>query len=79
MDTTGHDRIRQAIDGEIPWADLDPAEQAEANATLNAAIEETAASTSLGQDLLDSGQDAIGLDEAGALVRHHPDGTSTYL
>jgi hypothetical protein len=79
MDTTGNERIRQAIAGELPWTDLDAAEKAVANAALDAAIREAAASTSLAQELLESGQSAIVLNAAGALVSLHPDGSSTYL
>lgn len=80
MDTTAaDDRVRRAIAGELAWAELNPAEQAAANAYLDAAIRDAASSASFGQDLLDAGRDAIVLNDAGLLVCLHPDGTATAL
>jgi len=71
------DRIHRAINGDLPWTELDPAEHAAANACLDAAISEAAESASFAQDLLDAGLDAIVLDAQGTVVALHPDGSST--
>ena len=71
------DRIHRAINGDLAWTELDPAEHAAANAYLDAAIVQDAERASFAQDLLDAGHDAIVLDAEGTVVALHPDGTST--
>ena len=73
------DRIRQVIAGELAWTELTEAGRAAANAELDRAISERAASVSFGQELLAAGQDAVVLDGDGALICLHPDGTVTRL
>lgn len=77
--STSQDRVRQVIAGEFAWTELDEDERAAANAQIDRATTERAAATSLGQDLLDAGHDAVVLDVDGRLVRLHPGGTVNHL
>jgi hypothetical protein len=73
------DKVGQVIAGELPWAALDEAERAAANAAIDIAISERASTVSFAQELLDAGRDAVVLDDSGAVVCLHPDGTVTPL
>jgi hypothetical protein len=72
-------RIRQAIGGELPLADLNPDEAVVANAQINAAIATSASSTSFAERLAARGVTTIITDSTGRTVRRHPDGTTTPL
>lgn len=72
-------RIRRAIEGEVPLAELTEDEREVANAQISAAISTTANHTSFAERLAARGVTTVVMDDEGRMVRRHPDGTTTDL
>lgn len=71
--------LRAVLDGDVALSSLDAPARVAVNAALDAAIEERAASISLGSLALARGIAVVALDDDGALVRSNPDGTTEKL
>jgi hypothetical protein len=65
-----------AIAGTIPWAELTAPERSAANAKLDASIEASAKSTSIGRRVAAEGLTKVAIDHEGNLVEHRPDGST---
>lgn len=78
-ETGARRRIAAAVRGEMPLPALTTEERLVANAELDVAIRERAATASFGRALLKEGVTAVALDANGVLVEFHPDGTSRPL
>ncbi|HZU80301.1 MAG TPA: hypothetical protein VE991_10340 [Acidimicrobiales bacterium] len=78
-ETASRRRITAAVQGDLPLANLSAEERVVANIELDVAIRERAAGASFGRAVLDTGATAVALDEHGALVAYHPDGTTSPL
>lgn len=72
-------RIRAVLRGRRPLASLGPADRADVNRMLDAAITESALSTPLGELLAAEGVTTLALDEVGLLVEYRPDGSRVTL
>lgn len=74
-DAAAHRRITAAARGKLPLSALcSGAERRAANAELNVAIREQAASEAFGRSVLHAGVRAVALDEDDKLVEFLPDG-----
>ena len=69
--------IRAVLDGNVELSDLDAPTRTAVNAALDTAVEERAASVSLGAAALARGIAVVAIDDSGELVRHAPDGTTS--
>lgn len=76
-DTAARRRVEEAVAGILPLADLSAEERVVANAEIDASIEQRARAISFGRTLAAEGVTTVALDEAGRLVRYHPDGSTT--
>lgn len=74
-----HRRILRAIAGEMPLGDLVANEQVVANAAINAAISTAGNEVSFADRLAARGVTTVVMDDAGQMVRRHPDGSTTVL
>lgn len=79
QNTTAHQRIRDAIAGELPLAELTNEEQAVANASISATISTTANNMSFAERLAEQGVTTIVVNDDGDVIKQHPDGTTTTL
>lgn len=77
--TNSSRRIQSAIAGRTPLRDLDEAERAVADATINARISAAANETSFADRLAAQGLTTVLIDEQSNLVRRYPDGSTTVL
>jgi hypothetical protein len=68
-------RIESAVRGNAPLSLLDPNERLAANIELDVAIRERAVNTSFGVSQLATGLKVVALDDEGAIVEFHPDGS----
>jgi hypothetical protein len=78
-ETGARRRIAAAVRGEVPLSALATEERLVANAELDVAIRERAATASFGRALLKEGVTAVALDDNGVLVAFDPDGASRPL
>ncbi len=60
--------------GTCAWADLTPSERDAVNTVIDLDIDQAAEAVALGSHQLAHGYPVVALDDAGALVRLHPDG-----
>lgn len=72
-------RLEAVMAGDLPDTALTGDEATALDAEITAAVEERAAAVNIGQILAARGITYVALDDAGALVEYHPDGTSTPL
>ena len=72
-------RVELALAGDLDVAELSAEEGVVLNAEISAAIEESLARTDYGAELGRRGITMVALDDAGRIVEHQPDGTSTVL
>lgn len=72
-------RIKSAVAGETPLAELSDDERVVANAVIDAAISTTANGTSFADRLAARGVTTVVMDDEGRMVRRHPDGSQTVL
>lgn len=72
-------RVEAVLAGTLPMSVLRPDERIVVNAELDAAINEKAQATSLGDAVAARGVTTVALDDEGRLVEYRPDGTSTIL
>ncbi len=72
-------RIDAVLAGTLPMTALRQDERAIVNAELDAAITASAAQVDLAGVLASRGITTVALDDDGALVQYHPDGTSVVL
>jgi hypothetical protein len=79
LQTASRRRIDAVLTGALPMAALRPDERTVVNAELDAAISARAQSLSFGDVLAHEGVTTVALDEHGALIQYHPDGTSVVL
>ena len=79
LEASARRRVDQALAGDLALRDLTFAERSVVNAEIDAAISGAASEISFGEVLAARGVTTVALDEAGHLVRHHPDGTSSTL
>jgi len=77
--TAARRRVEAALAGELALGELTAAERLVANAELDVRIQERAQATSFGERLAAEGLTTVALDESGALVEFHPDGSRTLL
>jgi hypothetical protein len=77
--STARRRVEAALDGTMPLKDLTPEERLVANAELDAALAERLGTVDYGDVLAAEGVVTVALDDEGRLVRHDPDGTTTFL
>jgi hypothetical protein len=77
--TAARRRVEAALAGELALGELAAAERLVANAELDVRIQERAQATSFGERLASEGLTTVALDESGALVEFHPDGSRTML
>ena len=78
-ETGARRRIAAAVRGEVSLSALATEERLVANAELDVAIRERAATASFGRALLKEGVTAVALDDNGVLVAFDPDGASRPL
>lgn len=74
--TSALDGIRA---GTVPWADLTPSELYAVNSVIDLQIEQAAGEVELGFDPMARSHPVVALDDAGALVRFHPDGRAEHV
>ena len=72
-------RVEAALGGSLALTELGADEQLVANAETDAAISERLRAVSYADILAAEGVATVALDDAGHLVRHHPDGTTARL
>lgn len=77
LQTTAARRIKRAVAGDVPLADLSPADQLVANAVIDASISAEANNASFAERLAARGITTVVQDDEGRLVRRLPDGTTT--
>ena len=77
--STARRRIQRAVAGEAPLAALDEDERVVANAMIDASISAAANEMSFADRLAARGVVTVVLDGNGAMVRRHPDGSTTPL
>jgi hypothetical protein len=70
-------RVEAALAGELPERDLTVEERTVFNAELDASISQAARTLRFGDVLASRGVTTVALDEKGALIRYHPDGTTS--
>ena len=72
-------RIQRAAAGEVPLSKLDDDERVMANALIDASISALAVEVSFADRLAARGVTTVVMDDAGRMVRRHPDGSNDYL
>jgi hypothetical protein len=72
-------RVEAALSGTLPLADLSAEEAVAFNAEVQARIQASVRTTSLGAVLNASGITTVALSDSGELIEHRPDGTSAPL
>lgn len=77
--STARRRIERAVAGEVSLSDLSVEERLVANAVIDAGISSTANATSFADRLAARGISTVSLDDDGAIVRRHPDGSTSIL
>lgn len=77
--TASRRRVEAALDGTLAMNELTVEEAVVVNAEIDAAIQERVRGTHYGRRLAAEGVTTVALDDAGNLVRYHPDGSSTPL
>ncbi len=77
--TSQRARVEAALAGRLALRDLTFEEGVVVHAEIAAAIEENLAASHYGEALAAQGVTTVALDEAGNLIQHHPDGSTTPL
>lgn len=77
--TAARRRVEAALAGDLELRELTVEEGVVFNAEIAAAIEENLAESNYGAELARRGITTVALDEAGDIVEHRPDGSSTVL
>ncbi|MDV3126322.1 ParD-like family protein [Mycobacterium sp. 21AC1] len=72
-------RVEAALNGDLAMSELSVEEGVVFNAEISAAIEEQLARTHYGDLLAAQGVTTVALDDAGNIVEHRPDGSSTVV
>src|ERR1700712_340282 len=70
-------RVEAALAGKVAERDLSPEERAVFSAELDASISEAGRTLRFGEVLAARGVTTVALDDKGALIRYHPDGTTS--
>lgn len=79
QETSTRRRIESALTGKLDLTALSEWERSIVCAEIDAAVQQRAQFTSYGAVLASEGVTTVALDDAGNLIQHHPDGTTTPL
>lgn len=77
--TAARRRVEAALAGDLELSELSVEEGVVFNAEIAAAIQENLAEANYGELLARRGITTVALDDAGEIVEHRPDGSSTVL